>query len=67
MITCCNGCKPPERTPTCHATCPKYAEQKAKHEAEREERNKKKVTQYNLYQQAGDRVDKANKRKKTRR
>ena len=66
MITCCNGCKPPERTPTCHSTCQKYAEQKAKHDAQLEQINKAKLTQHNLYQQTGDRVAKANKRKKTK-
>lgn len=65
-ITCCNGCKPPERTPTCHCTCPKYAEQKAKHEAQREQINKAKFTDHNLYGQTGDRVARANKRKKIR-
>ena len=29
-ITCCYGCVPPKRHPACSATCPEYAEQKAK-------------------------------------
>ena len=65
-ITCCNGCVPPKRTATCHATCPEYAKQKAKHEAEREARFQKNAVRTNLYQQTGDRVAKANKRKKIR-
>ena len=66
-ITCCNGCKPPERTPTCHfdGTCNKYTEQKARHEAQREQINKTRYTQRNLYQQTGERVARAYKRKKT--
>ena len=67
-ITCCNGCVPPKRTTTCHfdGTCDRYPAQKAKHEAQMEERNKKNETSYNLYQQTGERVARANKRKKTR-
>lgn len=65
-ITCCRHCEPPERTPTCHCTCAKYAEQKAKHETQLEQTNKAKFTSYNLFQQTGERVAKANKRKKTR-
>ena len=65
-ITCCKGCVAPERTPTCHCTCPKYAEQKAKHDAELEQANKAKMTSYNLTHQTGERVAKANKRKKAR-
>ena len=65
-ITCCNGCVPPERTPTCHCTCTKYAEQKSKHDAELEQTNKAKLTRYNLNHQTGECVAKANKRKKAR-
>ena len=31
-IRCCNGCVPPKRTPTCHATCPDYIREKAEHD-----------------------------------
>ena len=63
-ITCCNGCVPPKRTPTCHATCPEYTQQKAKHEAERERINKAKRTQAEITGQVGEAVRKANRRKK---
>jgi hypothetical protein len=63
-ITCCKGCMPPERSPTCHCTCTKYAEQKAKHDADLEQTNKAKLTDYNLYHQRGERVAKAIKRKR---
>ena len=53
-ITCCNGCVPPKRTPTCHATCPEYVAQKAKHEAEMEESRKKQDLRRNLYEQQND-------------
>lgn len=62
-ITCCNGCVPPKRTPTCHATCPEYTQQKAKHDAEREQINKAKMTQYNIRDQKGDGVYRANRKK----
>lgn len=64
-ITCCNGCVPPKRTPTCHATCPEYIGQKAKHDAELEQINKARTTRHNLYGQTGAGVAKAYKRKKT--
>lgn len=60
-ITCCNGCKPPKRSAECHATCPEYTEQKAKHDAEREERNREKLLAQNLYGQRGDAVRRAKK------
>jgi hypothetical protein len=63
-ITCCYGCKPPKRTPTCHATCPEYTQQKAQHDAELEQTNKAKMTHYNIRSQTGDGVRRANKRKK---
>ena len=67
-ITCCRHCQPPKRTGTCHfdGSCPEYPEQKAKHDAQLEQTNKAKFTSYNLFQQTGERVAKANKRKKTR-
>ena len=65
MITCCNGCVPPKRTPTCHATCPEYAKQKAKYDAELEQINKARGIQHNLNNQTGEGVAKAYKRKKT--
>lgn len=63
-ITCCYGCKPPKRTPTCHATCPEYTQQKAQHDAELEQTNKVKRTQADLTGQVGDSVRKINRRKK---
>lgn len=37
-ITCCNGCVPPKRTPTCKfdGTCDKYAIAKQKHDEEKQ-------------------------------
>lgn len=63
-ITCCNGCVQPKRYPGCHAVCPEYTQQKAKHEAEREKIKKARLTQLNIYEQRGEAVRKANRRKK---
>lgn len=65
-ITCCNGCVPPKRTPTCHfdGTCDKYPAEKAKHDSDMEQINKARATKHNLYNQTGERVDRANKRKR---
>lgn len=63
-IRCCNGCVPPKRTPTCHATCPEYTQQKEQHDAERERINKARLTQLNIYSQKGDGVRRAKRRKK---
>ncbi len=62
-ITCCNGCKPPKRHGECHASCPEYTQQKAQHDAEREQINKAKMTHYNIRDQKGDGARKANKRR----
>ena len=36
-IKCCLGCTAPKRYPGCHGTCQEYIQEKAKHEADREE------------------------------
>lgn len=57
-ITCCRHCKPPRRNGGCHISCPEYKEQKAKHDAEREEVNRKKVIEHNLYTQREEAIKK---------
>lgn len=47
-IDCCNGCVPPERTPTCHSTCKQYKEQRAALDAENAEINKQKALNHGL-------------------
>lgn len=64
MITCCNGCSPQKRHGGCHATCPEYTQQKAEHEAEREQINKVKRTNADLNGPFADAVCKMNRRKK---
>lgn len=65
-IDCCNGCKPPKRTPTCKfdGTCNKYAEAKAKHDAEMEQIRKQQGIQLGIREQKTRGVTKANRRKK---
>lgn len=58
-IQCCNGCVPPKRTPTCHATCPEYAKEKAKHELERELQYKQRDVDSNIYAQRSRSVQRA--------
>lgn len=54
MITCCNGCKPPERNAYCHTYCEKYIKAKEKHDLERDAILKKKDVQARLDAQAMD-------------
>lgn len=66
VIDSCNGCVPPKRTSTCKfdGTCNKYAEAKAKHDAEREEIRKRDRTRHDIYSQRGDSVHRANRQRK---
>lgn len=58
MITCCYGCE--DRKVGCHSKCQKYKDEKAKHDAQKEEierlryleglkSNKKKARRENIY------------------
>lgn len=60
-ISCCKGCVPPKRTPTCKfdGTCNKYAEAKIKHDAEKAEADKKRRIEYGLDSQYAWCVSKA--------
>lgn len=42
----CQKCVPPTRHPGCHATCPHYAEAKAKYDADKERANKTTTLKY---------------------
>ena len=52
-ITCCYGCVPPKRTPTCKfdGTCNLYAEQKEKHDAEKAENDRVQATKCGIVNQ----------------
>lgn len=58
MITCCKGCVAPRRFPGCHAVCDDYRREKEQCEKERIERNKRKLTEYELYSQRSEAVRK---------
>ena len=47
-ISCCRYCVAPKRYPGCHGKCPDYSKEKAKHDAEKAERDKRKRIEYNL-------------------
>ena len=47
-INCCRYCVAPKRHPGCHDRCAKYLEEKAKHDAEKAEADKKRRIEYGL-------------------
>ena len=47
-IRCCNGCVAPKRYPGCHGKCPEYINEKAAHNAQIEEDNKRRRINYDL-------------------
>ena len=65
-ITCCYGCVPPKRTPTCKfdGTCHLYAEQKEKHDAEKAEHDRVQATKYGITDQKYSRVYAAQKKRR---
>lgn len=65
-ITCCNGCVPPKRTPTCKfdGSCNKYAEAKAKHDAQMEQIRKEARTRHDINSQMIDCVRRVKRRRK---
>ena len=54
MISCCNGCVPPKRTPTCKfdGTCDEYSKAKEKHDKEKAIADQKKRVENGLTSQA---------------
>lgn len=63
-VTCCYGCVPPKRTPTCHATCPEYAEQQAANAEKREAEAAKRAIAQGLYEQRGKNVRRAERHRR---
>ena len=59
-IYSCKGCVAPKRYPGCHGHCPQYLAEKAKHDADREEENKRKRIEYGLISQLRGGVRRAN-------
>ena len=52
-INCCRYCVAPKRHPGCHGRCTEYLGEKAKHDEERVELNRKKAIEYGLNHQHG--------------
>ena len=47
-IYSCKGCVAPKRYPGCHVHCPDYLAEKAKHDTEKAEIEKRKYIEYGL-------------------
>lgn len=62
-IECCHYCVAPKRYPGCHDHCHEYIEQKAKHDAEKAEIDKKRAVNLGIYTQRGNKVYEARKRR----
>lgn len=62
----CKGCVPPNRYPGCHGKCEKYLAEKAEHDAQKAENDKKQALERGLYGQRSSKVYQAmkNRRKK---
>lgn len=58
-IKCCNGCVPPERSPTCHATCPKYIKEKQEYETLKAAYDKVNRTDLEVYAQRSESIRRA--------
>jgi hypothetical protein len=61
-IRSCYGCVPPERHPGCHDKCPKYLEEKARHNALKEADDKRRKLRGELIAQRDELYYKAMKR-----
>ena len=59
-IRCCRDCVPPKRHPGCHATCEKYAKEKAEFEKHKSEYWTKRIKEIDYI---GYEVGKHSKRK----
>ena len=63
-IKCCNGCVPPKRNLTCHGTCPDYIREKAVHDAQMAEENRKRSIKQGLNDETFRGVQRATKGKR---
>jgi hypothetical protein len=60
----CKGCVPPQRYPGCHSKCPKYLEEKAKHDALKAEYDRKRAIDSGIMSQISDGVHKTIKHRR---
>ena len=58
-INCCRYCVAPKRHPGCHGRCSEYMGEKAKHDKEKAEADKKRRVEYGLNCQHGRSVYRA--------
>ena len=59
-IYSCKGCVAPKRHPGCHGHCPEYLAEKAKHDADRVEENRRRQIEYGIISQLRSGVRRAN-------
>ena len=59
-IYSCKGCVAPKRYPGCHGHCPEYLAEKAKHDADRVEENRRRQIEYGIISQLRSGVRRAN-------
>ena len=57
---CCHGCVAPKRHPGCHDHCPEYIKEKAQHNAEKAEEDKRKRIEYGIISQLKSGIRRAN-------
>ena len=60
-IKCCYGCTAPKRYPGCHSHCPEYIAEKAKHDKEKAEADRKRRLEDGLTDQTFRGINKAYK------
>lgn len=65
-IKCCNGCVPPKRTDTCHATCPDYIIDSAFHNVEKARENEKREIGNAIYSNRSVKVNNAMRRRRNK-
>ena len=61
-VFCCKGCTPPKRYPGCHASCPEYIADKAKHDERKAMLDKERDINIAILSNRTDKVLKARKR-----
>ena len=60
-ISCCRYCVAPKRHPGCHDHCPEYIKEKAQHDVEKAEEDKRRRIEYGLNSQYMRGIQRANR------
>ena len=66
MIYCCNGCVPPKKSGTCHATCTDYIIDSAFHAVEKDAADQERQITNAIYYSRGEKVTKAMKYRRSK-